>query len=55
MVDALKTIDGIGLARPATQEFQLPNDILADKVKGAIKWNVDEEDFGVGNMAAGTL
>ncbi|KAH7133932.1 hypothetical protein EDB81DRAFT_887740 [Dactylonectria macrodidyma] len=37
MVNALETVDGIGLARPAAQEPSLPRDILAGKIEGAIK------------------
>ena len=55
MVKALDTIDGVGLGRPATQEFRLPNDILAGKVRGAIQWGLDENNFPILNMAGGTL
>ena len=51
MVDALATIDGIGLGRPACQEPDLPKDILSGKVKGAIQPRFDETNFG---LAAGT-
>ncbi|KAI9812882.1 MAG: hypothetical protein M1827_004400 [Pycnora praestabilis] len=54
MVGALDTVDGIGLARPVCQEFYLCKDILAGKVKGAIKMRLDENDFGITNVAAGT-
>lgn len=46
MSDALKTVDGVGLARPACQEPALPKAILSGKVKGAIKLLIDESDFG---------
>ena len=55
MVDALKTVDGVGLARPACQEFHLPNDILAGKVKSGIQQDFDEQNFGLTNIAAGSL
>lgn len=54
MVEALKTVDGVGLGRPACQEFHLPKDMLDGKVKGAIKQKVDENDFGVTNVIAGS-
>lgn len=54
MVDGLKTVSGIGLGRPATQEPRLPHDILSGKVKGAIKLRLEEGDFGTSLIAAGT-
>lgn len=54
MVDALTTIDGIGLGRPACQEPNLPKDILAGKVQGALQWRLDESNFGLQVVAAGT-
>ena len=54
MIDALATIDGIGLGRPACQEPNLPKDILSGKVKGAIKVRLDENNFGLQVVAAGT-
>lgn len=54
MVNALNTVDGVGLARPVCQEFRLCKDILNGSVKGAIKQQLDDSDFGITNMAAGT-
>nr|POE82698.1 nadh-dependent flavin oxidoreductase nada [Quercus suber] len=54
MVAALQSVDGVGLARPVTQEPRLCKDILDGKVKGAIKQLLDENDFGITNVAAGT-
>ena len=54
MVNALKTVDGVGLARPACQEFHLPNDILSGKVQAGIQPKLDLEDFGTTNIAAGS-
>lgn len=54
MVNALKTVDGIGLARPVCQEPRLCKDILAGRVTGAIKMQMDDNDFGITNVAAGT-
>ncbi|EKG20669.1 NADH:flavin oxidoreductase/NADH oxidase [Macrophomina phaseolina MS6] len=54
MVDALKTVDGVGLARPACQEPRLPKDILEGKVKAAIKQRPDDNNFGLTNVVAGS-
>lgn len=54
MVQALNTVDGVGLARPVCQEFHLCKDILEGKVKGAIKQQIDDNNFGLTNVAAGT-
>ena len=55
MVNALKTVDGVGLARPVCQEPRLCADILNGKVKGAIKQRLDEANFGLTNVGAGSL
>jgi len=54
MVDTLKVVDGVGLARPVCQEPRLCKDILEGRVKGAIKQDVDMENFGLTNVIAGT-
>lgn len=54
MVHALNTVDGVGLARPVCQEPRLCADILAGRVTGAIKMQMDDNDFGITNVAAGT-
>ncbi|KAL8769648.1 MAG: hypothetical protein Q9209_004445 [Squamulea sp. 1 TL-2023] len=54
MVNALNTVDGVGLARPVCQEPRLCADILSGKVKAAIKQRLDQNDFGLTNVAAGT-
>ena len=54
MVKALDVVDGVGLGRPVTQEFHLCRDILEGKVKGAIKQRLDDDNFGLTNVAAGT-
>ena len=54
MVKALQTVDGVGLARPVCQEPRLCKDILAGRVQGAIKMQMDDNDFGITNVAAGT-
>lgn len=53
MVDALKTVDGIGLSRPICQEFQLPRDILTGKISGATKLALDDYDYVLSATAAG--
>lgn len=54
MVKALDSVDGVGLARPLCQEPRLCKDILDGKVKGAIKMQLDDNNFGITNVAAGT-
>jgi len=54
MVKALDTVDGVGIARPACQEPHLPKDILEGKVTGAIQLKLDDNNFGLTNVAAGT-
>ena len=54
MVEALKTVDGVGLARPVCQEFHLTKDMLNGKVTGAIDQEVDRDNFGLTNVIAGT-
>ncbi|GAB7352329.1 hypothetical protein MBLNU459_g2775t1 [Dothideomycetes sp. NU459] len=54
MTAALKTVDGVGLARPLTQEPNLCRDILSGKVNAAIKQRADENNFGLTNVIAGT-
>lgn len=54
MVNALNTVDGVGLARPVCQEPRICADILSGKIKGAIKQRLDENDFGLTNVAAGS-
>lgn len=54
MVNALTTVDGIGLARPVCQEPRLCTEILKGNVKGAVRQRVDENSYALTNMAAGT-
>lgn len=54
MVNALNTVDGIGLGRPLAQEPHLPADILTGRVQGAIAQKLDHNDFQLAVVAAGT-
>jgi hypothetical protein len=54
MVDALNTVDGVGLARPVCLEPELPRQIISGEVHAAIKQLTDDNDFGTTNVAAGT-
>lgn len=54
MVKALDSVHGVSLARPVTHEFDLPKKILEGTVNSAIDYQLDEQDFGSTNMAAGT-
>jgi 2,4-dienoyl-CoA reductase-like NADH-dependent reductase (Old Yellow Enzyme family) len=53
MVGALDIVDGVGLARPAAQEPRLAADIIANRVRGAIRPIVPfDTDTGLGFVAA---
>ncbi|KAK3659359.1 hypothetical protein LTR56_001249 [Elasticomyces elasticus] len=54
MVDARKTVDGIGLARALCHEPQFCKDILAGKVTGTVKPAMDLADIGPTIVIAGT-
>ena len=54
MVNALDTVDGVGMARPVCQEPRIGADILSGKVKGAIRQRLDENDTGLTIVAAGS-
>jgi hypothetical protein len=54
MVDALQTIDGVGLGRPLAAEPRLAVDILSGKVTGSIKQITNENDFLTTNFIAGS-
>lgn len=54
MVKALDVVDGVGLGRPVCQEPRLPRDILSGKVNASIKQRLDDANFGLTNVAAGT-
>ncbi|KAL9111800.1 MAG: hypothetical protein Q9227_003859 [Pyrenula ochraceoflavens] len=54
MVKAMDSIDGVGLARPVCQEFDIAKNILNKKITGAIDQKVDQDNFALTNMIAGT-
>ncbi|TVY49275.1 NADH-dependent flavin oxidoreductase [Lachnellula occidentalis] len=54
MVKALDTVDGVGLARPTCQEPLFAKEILEGKVTGSLKLKLDDNNFGLTNVAAGT-
>lgn len=54
MVDALQTVDGVGLARPVCLEPELPKQIIKGEVAAAIDQLTDDNDFAITNVAAGT-
>lgn len=56
MVEAVQegTLDGIGLARPACAELDICTNLANGTVPSCIKPALDENDFGITNMAAGT-
>jgi 2,4-dienoyl-CoA reductase-like NADH-dependent reductase (Old Yellow Enzyme family) len=53
MVQALLTVDGVGLGRSITQEPRLPKELLAGTVQGAIQQKLDPQDFFKTSPAAG--
>ncbi|EXK77943.1 oxidoreductase [Fusarium oxysporum f. sp. raphani 54005] len=53
MVDAMKTVDGVGLGKAAGQEPRLPNDLLAGKFTGVVKPVWDENNPGTGLFVTG--
>ena len=54
IVKALKTVDSDGHAHPVHQEPKLCIDILACKIKSAIRKRLDEIKFGLYNVTAGS-
>lgn len=55
MVDALKVVDGVTLARPSTAEPRIVRDIIGGRVQGAIKpVEAIETDMGMALVAAQT-
>lgn len=54
MVDALSTVDGVGLARPSTQEPEIARQIINGEIYAAIDQLTDDNDFGITNVASGT-
>ncbi|EXJ85382.1 hypothetical protein A1O1_05746 [Capronia coronata CBS 617.96] len=54
MVNALKTVDGVGLGRPAAQEPFIAKDIVEGKITGIINQKVDQDDFGLTTVIAGS-
>ncbi len=53
MVDALQTVDGVGLGRPACTEPRIAKELLGGRVKACIKPLFSELDFGLTAMLAG--
>jgi 2,4-dienoyl-CoA reductase-like NADH-dependent reductase (Old Yellow Enzyme family) len=54
MLDALKTVDGVGLGRVVAQEFSLSRDMLNGTITGAIDQKIDQGDFALTNIIAGS-
>ncbi|KAI1758449.1 NADH:flavin oxidoreductase/NADH oxidase [Xylaria castorea] len=53
MVEALKTVHGVGLGRPVTHEFDFAKKLLEGKVNAAADYGIDEQDFALSIFAAG--
>ena len=55
MVKALDSgVQGVGIGRPTTDEFDLPKKIISGEVKGAVQMLGDLQNFGLTSVAAGT-
>ena len=56
MVRAIQegSCDGLGLGRPACAEVDICTNLVNGNVSGTIKPLIEESDFGMGNIAAGT-
>lgn len=52
MANALKTVHGVGLGRPVTHEFDLPQKLIDGRVQSAIKVLLPEDDFGLTSLAS---
>lgn len=53
MVNALKTVDGIGLGRPITEQVILCKDILDGRITSARDQAIDMNDFGLTAVVSG--
>ena len=53
MVNALESVQGIGLGRPVCHDIDLPEKILSGQVDSAILTRVGDDDFGASSMLAG--
>lgn len=54
MVGTLMAVGGVGLARPVCQEFHFCRDILEGKITSAINQKLNQSDFMLTNLAAGS-
>ncbi|KAF4339905.1 NADH:flavin oxidoreductase NADH oxidase [Fusarium beomiforme] len=54
MLEALKTVDGVGLGRAVCQEFSLAKDMLNGSISAALDQKVDQDDFALTNTIAGS-
>ena len=53
MVNALRTVDGVGLGRPITEQVTLCRDILEGRLHGARDQALDMNDFGFTAIISG--
>ncbi|KAF6805801.1 nadh oxidase [Colletotrichum sojae] len=54
MAEALKSVDGVGIGRPVTDEFDLGKKLIGGEVAGAVRTLLPHDDFGVTGVSAGT-
>lgn len=54
MASALATVDGVGIGRAACQEFDFGKTLLSGQINAAIAQKLDQQNFMLTNVAAGT-
>ncbi|KAF4494285.1 NADH:flavin oxidoreductase NADH oxidase [Fusarium agapanthi] len=54
MLEALKTVDGVGVGRAVCQEFNLAKDMLSGSISAAVNQKVDQDDFALTKIIAGS-
>ncbi|KAK2684335.1 hypothetical protein QWA68_016682 [Fusarium oxysporum] len=54
MLEALKTVDGVGVGRAVCQEFSLAKDMLSGSISAVVNQKVDQDDFALTNIIAGS-
>ncbi|KAJ6007327.1 hypothetical protein N7540_011303 [Penicillium herquei] len=53
MVNAVKSVHGVGLARPSIHELDFPRKVFEEKVRSVPELMLDEQDFPTSSIAAG--
>ncbi|KAJ5626479.1 NADH:flavin oxidoreductase/NADH oxidase [Penicillium herquei] len=53
MVNAVKSVHGVGLARPSIHELDFPRKVFEEKIRSVPELMLDEQDFPTSSIAAG--